>query len=162
VLAFAHDEAVGVLDVNVVRALSRLLGRPATQPDADALARSAASLPGGAWTWNQAVMELGARACRPRPRCDLCPVAARCGWRAAGPDAPDPWVRARPQSRFQGSDRQGRGRLVDALRRAAVAEADLATVMGWPADPDRAARVAATLVPDGLAARDESGTWRLP
>src|SRR5690606_21919064 len=61
---------------------------------------------------------------------------------------------------FEGSDRQGRGRLVDALRRGPVAEADLAAVMGWPDDPERAARVAATLVADGLA-RSDGGVWTL-
>lgn len=163
VLAFAHEEPVGVLDVNVTRALSRLLGHPVTQDEADALAGAAADGPFDAWTWNQAVMELGARICRPRPACGECPVVTRCAWRAAGPDADDPWVRARPQSRFEGSDRQGRGRLVDALRRGDVAGADLPAVMGWPDDADRSHRVAVTLVADGLAVRDEAtGRWSLP
>ena len=39
-------------------------------------------------------------------------------------------------------------RLVDALRVGPVAATDLAAVMGWPEDPDRAARVAATVVAD--------------
>lgn len=162
VLAFAYEQPVGVLDVNVQRALSRLHGRPVTQPDADALAAHAAALPGGAWVWNQAVMELGATVCRPRPRCAECPAMTRCAWRQAGPIESDPWVRARPQSRFEGSDRQGRGRLVDALRSGPVAEADLPSVMAWPNDPERATRVAESLLPDGLATRAENGTWHLP
>ena len=64
------------------------------------------------------------------------------------------------QSRFEGSDRQGRGRLVEALRQREVPTADLAAAMGWSDDPDRAARVAATLVDDGLV-RHETGTYRL-
>lgn len=161
VLAFAHEEPVGVLDVNVTRTLSRLLGHPVTQDEADTLAGAAADGPFDAWTWNQAVMELGARVCRPRPACTDCPAAPRCAWRAAGPGAADPWVRGRPQSRFEGSDRQGRGRLVDALRRRRVADADLPSVMGWPDDADRARRVAATLLADGLAVV-EDGRWSLP
>jgi A/G-specific adenine glycosylase len=66
------------------------------------------------------------------------------------------------QSRFEGSDRQGRGRLVDALRLAPVRRAEVPTVMGWPADAARAERVAATLVRDGLAVADNRGTYRLP
>jgi len=37
---------------------------------------------------------------------------------------------------------------------------ELAVVMGWPDDPDRAERVAGTLVADGLAAAGD-GTYRL-
>lgn len=162
VLAFAWEEPVACMDVNVTRALARLVGRAIDQATADELARVADShAPGGAWAWNQAVMELGATTCRPTPACSVCPVSARCAWR--GGRAPDPWVRQRPQSRFEGSDRQGRGRLVDALRRGAVAAADLPAVMGWPDDPARAERVAATLVVDGLAVVDDcTGSWRLP
>lgn len=162
VLAFAHERPVACMDVNVTRALSRLVGHPIDQPTADGLAATAdLHAPGGAWAWNQAVMELGATACRPNPACDRCPVATRCTWRGGADGDQDPWVRARPQSRFEGSDRQGRGRLVDALRRGAVASADVPAAMGWPADPERAERVAATLLADGLAVSDGE-LWRLP
>jgi len=66
-----------------------------------------------------------------------------------------------PQSRFDGSDRQGRGRLVAALRRGPIAEDQLAVTMGWSDDPARAERVAATLVRDGLCDHF-AGVWRLP
>jgi A/G-specific adenine glycosylase len=66
-------------------------------------------------------------------------------------------VRARSQSRFDGSDRQGRGALVAALRGGAVADDALPAVMGWPDDPARAERVAAGVVADGLAVRTASG-----
>ena len=55
------------------------------------------------------------------------------------------------QSTFAGSDRQGRGRLVDALRLGPVPLAGVAVAAGWPDDPQRAERVAAGLVADGLA-----------
>lgn len=162
VLAFAHERPVACMDVNVTRALSRLVGRPIDQAAADALAVTAAEhAPGGAWAWNQAAMELGATTCRPRPDCESCPVAARCTWRGSG--VTDPAVRQRPQSRFEGSDRQGRGRLVDALRGGPVVAVDVPAAMGWPDDADRAARVAATVVADGLAVVDPAtGTWHLP
>ncbi len=166
VLAFAAEQPVGVLDVNVARTLARLAGRPVTQAEADALASAAAAVDdatgGSAWTWNQAVMELGARVCRPTPSCDGCPAAPGCAWRGGEDGSPDPWPRPRRQSRFEGSDRQGRGRLVDALRAGPVADADLPDVMGWPDDPDRASRVAATLLADGLALRTDDGRWTLP
>jgi hypothetical protein len=65
------------------------------------------------------------------------------------------------QSTFEGSDRQGRGRLVDALRVGPVLLADLPGVMGWPDDALRAGRVADTLVRDGLAVAD-GDSLRLP
>ena len=65
------------------------------------------------------------------------------------------------QSRFDGSDRQGRGRLVAALRHGPVSVARVPTVMGWPDDAERAVRVAATLVVDGLAVV-EGESYRLP
>jgi A/G-specific adenine glycosylase len=110
------------------------------------------------------LMDVGAMVCTARgPRCTACPLAPRCVWRG-GQDI-DPAVGSAGvsggQSRFEGSDRQGRGRLVRALHTAAVAPDDLSAVMGWPADPERAIRVAATLVDDGLV-RVVDRSYRLP
>jgi A/G-specific adenine glycosylase len=121
---------------------------------------------GDSWGWNQGVMDLGARLCRPRaPACAGCPLTRWCAWRRAGRPDPDPAVgsahASRGQSVFAGSDRQGRGRLVDALRRAPVPGVELAAVMGWPGDVGRAERVVVTLVADGLVARDHDDTVRL-
>jgi A/G-specific adenine glycosylase len=157
VLAFAHEADVAVLDVNAVRVLSRVAGEPVSQAAADGLVP-----PGRGWAWNQAVLDLGATVCTRVPDCGACPLAlAGCRWSAAGCPEPDPWVRSRPQSRFAGSDRQGRGALVDALRRGPVPDDRLPAVMGWPDDPGRAARVAATVVADGLAVRTPAG-YALP
>jgi A/G-specific adenine glycosylase len=156
VLAFAFEADVGVLDVNAVRVLSRVTGAPVDQATADALVPT-----GEGWAWNQAVLDLGATVCRREPLCDVCPLAASCRWAAAGRPDPDPWVRARPQSRFVGSDRPGRGALVDALRAGPVPADRVAEVMGWPDDPERAARVVATLVADGLAVVTSAG-YELP
>jgi A/G-specific adenine glycosylase len=154
VLAFAYERDVGVLDVNVMRSLARLHGRPVSQSEADALVP-----PGQGWAWNQALLDLGATVCTARvPRCDGCPVAARCVWRTSGGD--DPFVATR-QSAFDGSDRQGRGRLVDALRVGPVPLAGVAAACGWPDDPDRAHRIAASLVTDGLAVTTD-GALTLP
>lgn len=166
VLAFAHERDVGVVDTNAARVLARWSGR-SLRPAEVQRAADVAVPPGEGWAWNQAMLDLGATICRSRsPRCDECPVAAWCGWHAAGLPAPDPAVGsagvAGGQSRFEGSDRQGRGRLVDALRRGPVAPGDLAVAMGWPDAPDRAARVAATLLVDGLAVADPAGLLSLP
>jgi A/G-specific adenine glycosylase len=169
VLAFAYEYQVGVVDTNVGRVLARWAGRPLAVGEAQAWADELAALdpPVMAWLWNQTVMELGGTVCgKRRPDCARCPFAgAGCRWHASGLAGPDPADGSagvsRGQSRFEGSDRQGRGRLVDALRRGPVAPADLARVMGWPDDPARAQRVAATVVADGLAESD-GATLRLP
>ncbi|MBW3615116.1 MAG: A/G-specific adenine glycosylase [Actinobacteria bacterium] len=166
VMAFAHERDVGVVDTNAARVLARLAGRrlrlKEAQQAADAL------VPGGAgWAWNQAMLDLGANVCTKRaPACGACPLRPHCGWAGAGHAPPDPATGSaatgRRQSRFAGSDRQGRGRLVESLRAGPVAPADLPQVMGWAADPVRARRVAAALVADGLAVQGPDGALRLP
>ena len=154
VLAFAFEADVGVVEVNSARVLARAVaGRGLGTTEAQALAD--ALVPAGrAWAWNQAILDLGATVCtKTAPRCESCPVRGCCAWAAAG--GPDPAVGSAGcgsrQSTFAGSDRQGRGRLVDALRLAPVPLAGVAEAAGWPEDPDRAERVAAGLVADGLA-----------
>jgi A/G-specific adenine glycosylase len=158
VLAFATGRDHGVLDTNAARVLARLGGRRLGAAEAQARADDLVP-PGRSWEWNQAVLDLGATACLKRaPRCPACPLASWCAWDRAGHPDPDPATGSAGasglQPAFAGSDRQGRGRLVAALRRAPVSQADLAAVAGWPADPDRAERVARSLVADGLAAFD--------
>lgn len=156
VLAFAFEADVGVVDTNVARVLARALaGRPLRPAEAQDLADRLVPR-GRSWLHNQAMLDLGARYCTARsPACDGCPVRCRCRWAAADRVPPDPATgsagTSRPQSRFDGSDRQGRGRLVAALRKGPVAAADLATTAGWPDDHGRVRRVADGLVAEGLA-----------
>ncbi len=102
---------------------------------------------------------------RPGARdCAGCPLARSCAWARSGWAGPDPSVGSagvgRSQSPFDGSDRQGRGRLVDALRRGPLAEGDLASAAGWGDDAARARRVSDGLVAEGFA-RWERGRLRL-
>jgi A/G-specific adenine glycosylase len=162
VLAFAFEQDTAVVDTNVGRVLARMAGEPLTPRRAQGLAD--ALVPRGkAWVWNQAMLDLGATVCRARmPTCGECPIRRWCRWGAARTDGrarlagPDPAVGSASvsggQSPFMGSDRQGRGRLVAALRaRGSVPVANLAAVAGWPGDDVRAQRVAESLVADGLA-----------
>jgi A/G-specific adenine glycosylase len=166
VSAFAFELDVGVVDTNAARVLARRSGRSLRPAEVQAAADAAVPA-GEGWAWNQAMLDLGATICTARsPGCERCPVAAGCGWRTAGRAVPDPAVGSAGvssgQSAFAGSDRQGRGRLVAALRLDPVAPADVADAMGWPGDPARAERVAATLLADGLAVIDDAGRWSLP
>jgi len=155
VMAFAFDVDVGVLDTNAARVLARVAGRPLGRREAQALADSFVPA-GGGWVWNQAMLDLGATVCTARmPACAGCPASAVCAWRGAGGGDPDPAVGSAGvsgrQSTFEGSDRQGRGRLLDALRSGPVAASALAAACGWPDQGSRAALVAAGLVREGFA-----------
>jgi A/G-specific adenine glycosylase len=167
VRAFAFGEDVAASDTNGVRVLARCVaGAPLTV--AGAMALGDRLLPaGGAWEFNQAMFDLGATVCTAAaPDCTRCPLRRQCRWRGAtrmageggrsgdGDPVPDPWragPTARRQSRFAGSDRQGRGRLLHALRAGSVREDAVAAACGWPDDAARAARVAAALVDEGFA-----------
>ena len=163
VLVFAFERPEAVVDVNVTRVLSRAVaGEPLSRRAAQGLA-DALVPPGRAWAWNQALMELGAATCGARaPACGRCLLARCCAWRHAGEEAPDPAPRATPQSPFEGSDRQGRGRLVAALRVGPVPPARLHAACGWPEDAERARRVADGLVAEGLARRRPGNVLVLP
>lgn len=157
VLAFAFERDVGVVDTNVARVLARAVaGRALTAREAQALADDAVPV-GGGWRHNQAMLDLGATHCGPRPRCEGCPLASSCRWRRARYGGADP-ARAsagvsRPQRRFEGSTRQGRGRLLAAALLGPVADAALCEVTGWREDPVRAARAAASMVDEGILER---------
>jgi A/G-specific adenine glycosylase len=159
VLVFAFERELGLVDTNAGRFVARAgAGRRLAVREAQALADSL--VPSGrAWAWGQAVFDLGALVCtRREPACDRCPISDHCAWHRAGRPDPDPVTGsagiATPQSTFAGSDRQGRGRLVDALRRGPVASARAADAAGWPDDPGRARRIVEQLVADGLARLD--------
>jgi A/G-specific adenine glycosylase len=84
IASIAFGEAVGLVDGNVARVLSRLFtidldmkGRGMRRAEAIADAIVHRGDPG---SWNQALMELGATVCTPRtPACDRCPVSGSCG-----------------------------------------------------------------------------------
>lgn len=169
VLAHAFEQDHGVVDTNVARVLARAVaGVPMTATVVQRLADRLVPA-GRAWLHNQAMLDLGATVCTARaPRCDVCPIRAHCVWRAAGGGAhdgttadavPDPARTtagtSRPQARFAGSDREGRGRLLAALRTGSdgVATGALDAITGWD-DDARSRRVADGLVDDGLARWD--------
>jgi A/G-specific adenine glycosylase len=118
VLAFAFERDEAVVDTNIARVLARVVGERLTPKRVQALADSLVPRDQG-WAWNQCLMDLGATVCRPSPRCDECPVGAGCAWQLVGRPGPDPSVGSAgvssPQSRFEGSERQTRGRVLKAL-----------------------------------------------
>jgi A/G-specific adenine glycosylase len=161
VLAFAHEQDVGVLDTNAARVVARVHGTRFALRDAQ-VAADALVPSGSGWRWNQAILDLGATVCTKRaPRCERCPITGSCDWFARARREPDPAEgsggTSGRQSAFAGSDRQGRGRLVDALRLGPVPVNDVARITGWTDDLPRADRVAASLIDDGLARLSKDG-----
>ena len=118
VACFALGLPVAPVDTNVARVLARSLAGtdPAelTPAARQRLADQALPPPAGtAWAWSSALMDVGALHCRPRPRCQGCPLEPTCRWRALGAAAPPP--RPRAQAPFATSDRRWRGAVVRAL-----------------------------------------------
>ena len=147
VLAFAFGRDVGVLDTNAARVITRAaVGRPVARAALQRVADEVVPV-GHGWEWNQAVLDLGATVCAARPACAACPLAAVCAWRRSG--GADPAARTRGQGVFAGSDREARGRLVEALRRGPIADAALAC--GYPDDAERVTRIVDGVVADGFA-----------
>ena len=166
VAAFAFGRRHPVVDTNVRRVLARAIdgvavaGRPSTRVDLAAMEALLPDEPDAAQAFNAGAMELGAMVCTARsPLCDDCPIAASCAWRRAGYPAYD-GVRRAAQKRYEGSDRQVRGRILARLRSAELPIApDEFTEVAT--DDAQRARALAALVADGLAVRRDGG-YQLP
>ncbi|GAB09710.1 adenine glycosylase [Gordonia araii NBRC 100433] len=170
VACFAYGRAVPVVDTNVRRVIARAChgradastARRSDLDDASAIApRSADGEPAPtAPRFSAALMELGALVCTARnPRCDACPIVGSCAWVAAGrPASTEPRKRVQ---RYEGTDRQARGRLLDVLRdRTGPVERDRLDA-AWPADPGQRARALDSLLVDGLVEITDDGLFRL-
>lgn len=155
VAVFAFGDRHPVVDTNTRRVLARAVdgnSQPGPPSRRD-LAAMEAILPTGdeeAAAVNAAAMELGALVCTARaPRCEACPLAGSCAWRALG--YPDTGDTRRRQARYEGSDRQARGAVLKELRDASAHAVALDAVLAdWP-DPGQRDRAIDSLVADGLA-----------
>lgn len=157
ILAFAFDDDAAVVDTNVARVIARVEGRVLKARETQDLADEL--LPHGfARDWNQVIMDFGATVCNSRtPECASCPVRVHCAWKGEGDDpARATAFTSRPQARFEGSDRQARGRLMKALTRGVVPRNGLAATMGID-DSARVARLVDSLVRDGLVELGDDG-----
>jgi A/G-specific adenine glycosylase len=85
VASFAYERATPAIDTNVARVIRRAFHPNSKRPGAERLVweTGAAIIPrrrgNAAWTFNQAIMELGALICTARvARCGECPVREAC------------------------------------------------------------------------------------
>jgi A/G-specific adenine glycosylase len=165
VAAFAYKRRQPVLDTNVRRVLARALGGTAAAAASVTAAERARAEeflpldPTAAAKLSVALMELGALVCRAgEPRCSACPFESSCAWRLAG--APDNAVARRVQ-RYEGTDRQARGRLLAVLRSSMTPVSRARFDEAWE-DPVQRSRALDTLVADGLVEPLPRNRFRLP
>ncbi|GAA1736152.1 A/G-specific adenine glycosylase [Microcella frigidaquae] len=167
VAAFAYGRPVPVVDVNTRRVLARAVhgqgeaGPARTRADLAAMQELLPSDPTEAQAFNAGAMELGQTVCVARsPRCEACPIAELCAWRAAGYPAYTGPAAPR-QARYEGSDRQVRGLIMRALRHSDGPVPAEAIELLWP-DAVQRERALAGLLRDGLAVGAPETGYRLP
>jgi A/G-specific adenine glycosylase len=164
IASFAFGRRHAVLDTNVRRVLGRAVRGvdhvpPAvTRPERET---AEALVPeDDPERWAVAVMELGALVCTSRaPRCDVCPITAACAWQLAGRPAYD--GPPRRGQRYDGTDRQCRGRLLAVVRdtEGVVPRSRLDAV--WP-DARQRERALAGLPDEGLVVEHGRQGYALP
>jgi A/G-specific adenine glycosylase len=163
VCTFAFQQRALALDTNVRRVIARhWAGQPGPPAHITLAERERCE---DIWppddhkaaAWTASVMELGALICTARqPKCGDCPISSTCAWRAAGyPPSPKP--SRRRQAAYLGSDRQGRGEILQALRLRPHTVDELQDLM--PAN-DRRDRVIQSLIDDQLVTL-EGDAYRL-
>lgn len=167
IATFAFGLRVPVVDTNVRRVLARAVeGRaePASPNAKHDLPLMESQLPDDlalAHDTNAGVMELGALVCVARnPRCDDCPLRDQCAWVLAGKPAHEGPAR-RTQKKYEGSDRQVRGRILGELRASDIPVTAAEVDAVWPDEVQRA-RALASLLRDGLVAGSAAAGYTLP
>ncbi len=165
IASFAYGQPHAVLDTNVRRVFARVyegIAQPA--PAITVAERNIANtlLPSAptASRWAAATMELGAIVCTSRaPNCVDCPVAALCRWRAN--DYPAHEGPKRPTQKWHGTDRQCRGRILQALREADGPLEKSSIDLVWP-EADQRERALDGLLADGLVRLAADRQFALP
>jgi A/G-specific adenine glycosylase len=163
VLVFAEHVDVGVVDTNVTRVFARVLNKPLGKRETQTIADSIVPV-GLSWEWNQVLMDFGATCCAARsPQCERCPIVDSCAWRLHGGDDPAPASAgtSKPQARFEGSNRQARGRLMKALVAGGVMRNKAEQAMGLANQADRAETIIESLLADQLIV-ESNGVLQLP
>jgi A/G-specific adenine glycosylase len=161
VASIAFGVPVAAVDTNARKVVARFaFGRePDEVPSADVVDAAGMWLPHEApGDWNQAVMNLGREVCRPTPRCEFCPIADPCRFRAGGRAGRRS---GRRQPLFEGSMRQARGGVLRELRgrdRAATIQVIAAAL---DVSVPRVDLAVDALEHDGLVQRTTSGRVRL-
>ncbi|MFF2553084.1 A/G-specific adenine glycosylase [Nocardia sp. NPDC058058] len=163
IACFAYGQRVPVVDTNVRRVVARAVhgradaGNPASRDLRETEALLPASVPRAA-VFSAALMELGATVCTARtPDCSRCPLPT-CAWVTAGRPASEI---VRRTQKFEGTDRQARGRLLDVLRDATGPVERIRLDMAWTRDIGQRDRALDSLLIDGLIEQTADGLFAL-
>jgi A/G-specific adenine glycosylase len=160
--AFAFGARSLVLDINIRRVFSRTLDGIDTPPlhitAVERASRETLIPEVEPEVWAAATMELGALICTAKnPKCDACPIAKRCEWRAQGYP---PSTQVKRTQAWHGTDRKCRGTIVQALREnSSLTEAKLKELWSDDSQVEKALR---TLISDGLIHSPKKGHYSLP
>lgn len=161
-VAFAFKGRSLVLDINIRRLFSRLYKgeeAPAAAPTKAERIEYAEYVPDkNPHLWAAATMELGAVICTARkPLCGRCPVSEKCRWRSLDYPATD---RVKRSQSWHGTDRQCRGRIVQALRENPQLNKRQLLLL-WDV-PSQVERAILTLLDDGLIEARGKNIYSLP
>ncbi|WP_084528351.1 A/G-specific adenine glycosylase [Nocardia crassostreae] len=163
VACFAYGQRVPVVDTNVRRVVARAVHGKAEagNPAARDLGETEALMPARvdrAAVMSAALMELGALVCTARnPDCARCPLPS-CAWVTAGRPASEV---VRKVQKYEGTDRQARGRLLDVLRDATGPVERIRLDLAWTRDPGQRDRALDSLLVDGLIEQTSDGLFAL-
>jgi A/G-specific adenine glycosylase len=131
---FAFGHSVPVVDTNIARVISRVFNGIIPMSSTDILETAHELLhhepiKTASGDWHQALMDLGAMICsNTKPKCTVCPLQSLC---AASPILAVPSSKLAAwesvpnritQSKYQGSNRYYRGRIIEILRRTRGAD----------------------------------------
>lgn len=142
VACFAFEQDVAFMDTNIRRVVHRVFVGNSEPPPSETqlLELARVAIPAGqGWTWNQAIMELGALICTANtPQCWRCPLQAHCRdyaqrrasdeqlfSQAVADTTPVRTRRAvaeRRDTRYVGSNRYYRGRIIETVRGLAAGQ----------------------------------------
>lgn len=162
IAAFAFSAKTLVLDINIRRLFCRVIdGIESPKPTLskqEQVLRTELLPKNDAHVWAAATMEFGALVCTARnPRCEQCPLASLCQWKAAGyPASEEP----RKAQGWHGTDRQCRGIIVQALRENVTL--DKKEIQKLWRDDSQIEKALTTLIKDGLISSDNGTRYSLP
>ncbi len=165
VACFAFGTNVPVVDTNVRRVYARAVeGKFLAHPRAAERTNVAALLPRhNGPVFSAGLMELGAVVCTAtKPKCPQCPLEKTCAWVSAGkPEPSAAELKRKKVQKFEGTDRQVRGKIMKCLREAPkpVPRSDIDLL--W-ADQVQLSRALYSLLQDRLAEQDDKGYFHLP
>lgn len=165
ILAFAYNRKSVVLDTNIRRVIGRVWHgqeRPSqtiSKIEKEFAASLVPSSHKAASNWSASVMEFGALVCTARnPQCDTCIIRANCSWKLNGFPKSE---QVRKTQKFEGTDRQVRGRIMKVLKDSKSA-VEKSAFTNSSVDARQRNRALDSLINDGLVEVTRNGKFRLP